>query len=85
MIFLRMWPGAEKWALRLTRRDELTIVLVNLDVGQERFGRRHSRAERGSECNCHVIYSHVQKHITKWIATCLFHMAKVIEGLEKDS
>lgn len=35
MIFLLMWPGASKWALRLTRRRLLTIVDPSSDVGRE--------------------------------------------------
>lgn len=30
MIFLLMWPGASKWALRLTRREELTMMICAL-------------------------------------------------------
>ena len=35
MIFLLMWPGAVKWALRFTVRDELTMMSVYLDVGRQ--------------------------------------------------
>ena len=35
MIFLLTWPGAVKWALRFTVRDELTMMSVYLDVGRQ--------------------------------------------------